>query len=135
LLPTQNTLESIKDINVMFTKINNWFKANLLSLSSEKKNSFVHFLTKNGSNIDIVVGYEDKQIPNATGIKFLGIMTDDTLMWKTPRKIITPKLSSACYAVRAIKPFVSQEILKIMYHSYFHSVMKYGIILWGNYTE
>jgi len=40
--------------------------------------------------------------------------------------MITPKLSSACYAVRAIKLFVSQDILKMMYHSYFHSVMKRG---------
>jgi hypothetical protein len=42
--------------------------------------------------------------------------------------MITPKLISACYAVRAIIPFVSQDILKMMYHSYFHSVMKYGRI-------
>jgi len=67
--------------------------------------------------------------------KFLGIMIDDTLMCKTHSKMITPKLSSACYAIRAIKPFVSQDILKMMYHSYFHSVMKYGIILWVNCTQ
>jgi hypothetical protein len=30
-----------------------------------------------------------------------------------------------------MKPTVSQDILKMMYHSYFHSVTKYGIILWG----
>jgi hypothetical protein len=101
--------ESIKDINVMFTKINNCFKANLLSLSFEKKYSFVHFLTKNGSNIDIIIGYEDKQIPNTIDIKFLGIMIDDKLMLKT-RKIITPKLSSASYAVRA---------MKLLYHRIF----------------
>jgi hypothetical protein len=48
--------------------------------------------------------------------------------------MITSKLSSACYAVRAIIPFVSQDILKMMYHPYFHSVMKYGSMLWGNST-
>jgi len=30
-----------------------------------------------------------------------------------------------------MKPSISQDILKMMYHSYFHSVTKYGIFLWG----
>jgi hypothetical protein len=33
--------------------------------------------------------------------------------------------------VRAMKPSVPHDILKMMYHSYFHSVVKYGIILLG----
>ena len=66
----------------MFTKINKQFKANLLSLSFEE-NSFMPFLTKNSSNIDINIGCEDKQVPNTTYIKFLRIMIDDTLTWKT----------------------------------------------------
>ena len=48
--------ESIKDIKVMFTKINNWFKANLLSLNFETT-SFMPFLIKNSSNIDINIGW------------------------------------------------------------------------------
>jgi alpha-N-acetylglucosamine transferase len=72
----------IKYINVMFTKINNWFKASLLSLSFETP-SFMPFLIKNNSNIDTNTGCEDKQIPNTTYIKFLGLVTDNTLTWKT----------------------------------------------------
>jgi hypothetical protein len=82
----------IKDINVMFTKINNWFKANLLSLSFEKY-SFMPFLIKNISNIDINNGCEDEQISNTTYIKFLGIMIDHTLTQKTQIEMITSKLS------------------------------------------
>ena len=42
------------------------------------------------------------------------------------------KLSSACYAIRAVKSLMTQESLRIIYFSYFHSVMTYGIIFWGN---
>jgi len=49
--------------------------------------------------------------------------------------MITTRLSSVCYAVRAIKPFESQDILNMMYTSYFLFIMKYGIILWGNSTN
>jgi hypothetical protein len=87
--------EFIKDINVMFTKINNWLKANLLSLTSENP-SFMPFLIKNNSNIDINIGCEDKHIPNTTYIKFLEIMIDITLTWKTQTEMIIQKLSSAC---------------------------------------
>jgi hypothetical protein len=34
--------------------------------------------------------------------------------------------------IRSIKPFMSRNTLKIIYYSYFHSVMTYGLIYWGN---
>jgi hypothetical protein len=51
----------VKDVNVMFTKINNLFKANLLSLSFGKPSS-LPFLIKNSSNIDINISCEDKYL-------------------------------------------------------------------------
>ena len=42
------------------------------------------------------------------------------------------KLSRACYANRAIKPYTSQESLGVIYFSYFHSITSYGIIFWRN---
>jgi hypothetical protein len=49
-----------------------------------------------------------------TNIKFLGIIVDNTLTWKSHVKMITPKLSVACFVLRAIKPFVSQDTLKLL---------------------
>jgi len=43
-----------------------------------------------------------------------------------------PKLSKACYVLRCIRPFMSLGALKSVYHSYFHSLLSYGIIFWGN---
>jgi hypothetical protein len=42
------------------------------------------------------------------------------------------KLGSACYAIKAVKPYMSQETLRTIYFSYVHSVRTYGIIFWGN---
>jgi len=61
-------------------------------------------------------------------------MTDDTRMWETHSKMITPKLSSACHVVRAFKPFVSQDILKVTYHSSFRYEIWYYSI-WELHTE
>ena len=43
-----------------------------------------------------------------------------------------PKLSVACFAATIIKPFVTQDNLKMVYHSYFHSIINYRIIYWEN---
>jgi hypothetical protein len=37
----------------------------------------------------------------------------------------------ACSVVRSIKLFVMQETLKMVYHSYFHSIINYEINFWG----
>jgi hypothetical protein len=34
--------------------------------------------------------------------------------------------------IRNIKPLLSLNTLKNIYHSYFNSVMTYGLIYWGN---
>jgi len=37
-----------------------------------------------------------------------------------------------CFVVGSIEPFVKQDLLKMVYHSLFHSIMNYGKIFWGN---
>jgi hypothetical protein len=41
-------------------------------------------------------------------------------------------LSGACYAVRSLVHFSNTTIPKSIYCAYFHSVIKYGILFWGN---
>jgi len=43
--------------------------------------------------------------------------------------MIIPKLSVACFVVRAIKRFVTQDTLKVVYHTYVHSLINYVIIV------
>jgi hypothetical protein len=43
-----------------------------------------------------------------------------------------PKLSSACYIMRSIKPYMPINTMKTIYYSYFNIVMSYGLFLWGN---
>jgi hypothetical protein len=56
----------------------------------------------------------------------------NTFSCKNHTDAIVPKLSSACFAVRTVKPFLSQESLRMVYCSYFHSIMTYGLVFWGN---
>jgi hypothetical protein len=105
--------------------------ANLLSLNFDKTN-IIHFTSKSKPKIDINITYRNTQINTFNNNKFLGIFINDTLFWKTHIEYIIPKLSTACYAIRIMKPYMSQNILRMIYFSYFHSVMNYGLLFWGN---
>jgi hypothetical protein len=76
--------------------------------------------------------YKNKEMTNTSNTKFLGPTLDNTFSWKNHIDTIVPKLSSACSTVRAVKPFLSQESLWMVYFSYFHSKMAYRLIFWGN---
>ena len=45
------------------------------------------------------------------------------------------QLCSACFAIRAVKLYVSQQMLKMIYYSYFHSIMSCGIMFWGHFAS
>jgi hypothetical protein len=84
------------------------------------------------SLIDLHVMYKNQEIANTSNTTFIGLTLDNTFSWKNHIDIIVPKLSSACFAVRAGKPFLSQESLRIVYFSYFHSIITHGLVSGGN---
>jgi len=65
---------------------------------------------------------------------FLGIVLDKTLSWQIHIDKICAKLKSSCYILRTLNPILSVSNLKMIYFSYIHSVITYGIIFWGNST-
>ena len=120
-----------KRVNKIIQDINEWFNTNLLSLNVDKTH-FIQFVTNNSSSTDLNIMHENKKKTKVYNTKFLGLMLDSTLSWKTHINIILPKLSLASLALRVVKPFLSQDSLKMVYYSYFHSIMTYGLIFWGN---
>jgi hypothetical protein len=120
-------------LNDVFKILNTWFNSNLLSLNLYKT-EYIIFSAKRHHDPDhgISIAYENNNIADSSHTKFLGIHITDTLSWKKHIDQLIPKLSSACYAIRVLKPYVKLETLLMVYYAYFHSVMCYGIMFWGN---
>jgi hypothetical protein len=59
----------------------------------------LHFKIKNNNNIDINTDHIYKPISKVQHIKFLGLMSDDTLSWKSHTDHLVSKLISACIAI------------------------------------
>jgi len=71
-------------------------------------------------------------IKETKNTNFFGFDTDSSLSWKNHINQMKFKLSRACYAIRYVKHFMSQDTLRKIYFSYFHSILLCGIIFWGN---
>jgi hypothetical protein len=130
IITNPNTTNFEKSVNKIIHDTNEWFNTNL-SLNLGKMH-FIQSVTKNSSSNDLNIMHENRKIPNIYNTKFLGLMLGNTLSWKTHIDTILPKLSSASFALRVVKPFLSQDSLTMVYYSYFHSVMTYRLIFWGN---
>jgi len=102
----------------------------LLFLNFDKTH-FIQFNNASKCTSVTEIKYEDEQRNIANETIFLGLYINN-LSWKTHIDSIKNNLSSACYVMRLVKPFVTAYTLKVIYYSYFHFIMTYGLILWGN---
>jgi hypothetical protein len=90
------------------------------------------FITINLPCSALRVGYKENYIEEMTNTKFLRLKIVNHLNWKNHIELVIPKLSGACYAVRSTIHISDITTLKSIYFAYFHSIVEYGIIVWGN---
>jgi hypothetical protein len=55
--------------------------------------------------------------------------------WKAHIDQLIPKLSGACYAARSLLHISNTDKLNSISFAYFHMLIKYGIIFWGNSSD
>jgi hypothetical protein len=57
------------------------------------------------------------------------------LSWQEHINKVIRKLNSACFVIRFYKSILTIDDLKIVYFTYVHSIITYGIAFWGNATN
>lgn len=114
---------------------NIYFKNNYLSLNFEKKNHYIHCMTRNSPSTDMKIGLNEKLIPNVLFTKFLGLTVYSTLSWRVHIDHLTTKLSTACFVIRSVKPLMPHMTLLLIYHSPLFLVMSYRIKFGGNFCH
>jgi len=107
------------------------FAANNLDLILDKK-KIIKFTTKNSAHSILHLGYKEKYMEQTVNTKFIVLQIDNHINWKNHIEEMIPKLSEACYAVRSMVHISNINTLKSIFYAYFHCIIKYGIIFWGN---
>jgi len=105
------------------------FRGNSLSLNVDKT-YFLQFRLQNSYEVNIIC--DNKLIKETKNNKFLGLDIDSSLSWRNHIDQMMIKLNRVCYAIMYVKHFMTHDTLRIIYFSYFHFVLSYGIIFWGN---
>lgn len=107
--------EEIEDI---LQKINKWCSDNGLVLNTNKTNVI---------RINPIISTNPVE-----SVKFLGLLFDPTLNWKSHIEFLCKKLNQICFQLRQLKNKISTESLLLIYYANFFSRMSYGIIAWGS---
>jgi len=114
--------------------VNNWFKLNQLILNYNKTH-YLQFNKKNSWDYDLKLNYQGNYVKSSSNTKFLGLIIDDSLMWKADIDQMMSKLNTACFVIRTIQAIMSQETLRMVYFAYIYSIMSYGILFWVNQSH
>jgi hypothetical protein len=131
IVKSPNSRDFQTNMVTAFNGVNKWFKVNLLSINVDKTH-YIQFETKSKHTVYINIACNDNLITCVPKIKFLGLYIHDSLNWSYHIEYIIPELSSACYVMRSIKPFVSPSTLKTVHYTYFNAIISYGLPFWGN---
>lgn len=135
LFKNKNAVDLQADIDLNLKVLSNWFDCNRLIINTDKTVIMNFHTVQNINHFTAVMKLNNSLITSVKDTKFLGIWVQDSLKWSTHILNLTISLNRSSYAIRILSSSTSLNIVKIAYFAYFHSILKYGIIFWGNSPE
>ena len=120
-------------MNWELRRVRKWLEANKLALNIEKTNYVIcHFPVKKINEI-IIIEFRHKHISRSDSVKFLGVLLDETLSWRTHLVELSRKLDRSAGIFYKLGHFVALETLKSVYYALFtlfcHMVLLSGLLL------
>ena len=120
-------------MNRELKKVKKCLDANQLALNTDKTNFVIFHSPQKKIAEQIIIKLMKKKIQQKIlAVKFLGVLLDSNLRWKSHISIELSKTLSRIIGIFCkIRHFVPLEILKALYFSLFHSFVSYGIAVWS----
>ncbi|XP_065662820.1 uncharacterized protein LOC136085441 [Hydra vulgaris] len=122
------------DMNIELIKANNWFRANKLSLNSEKTKYILFHKKTQEENLplklpDLILN--DNLIKKQASIRFLGVLVDEKLSWLPQIRYIHSKISNVIGMYR-VRSYINKQSLKLIYFGLIHCFISYANISWAS---
>ena len=127
----RNDIQNI--LNAELDKIGSWLECNKLILNVNKTKLMVFHNRQFNLDSRLVpkLRIGGVEIERIYEFKFLGIWINEYLTWGTHIKYLKPKISRIIGVIQKIKSYVPVKCLKFIYLALIHSILNYGILLWG----
>jgi hypothetical protein len=131
IIPNSDPAIMDQDAKVVLQTTQRWFNSNRMLLNYNKT-KFMQFLPNVSHQPMGIIEINTCKINYTNSFKFLGVISESSFTWNEHIDYINLKLNSLSYMVHSLRPALELETLKLLYFSYVHSVLNYGIMFWGN---
>ena len=111
------------------SNVNEWFKANKLTLNVDKS---VHMVFGKKNNIETKIRLGNTQLPRVEVVKFLGMWVDEDLNWNEHISKLKMRIRRNLNLLQTGSNLLDPHTKKILYYAQIYSHLSYGLIIWGN---
>ena len=120
--------------------LKDWFRANKLTLNIDKTVAMIFDPKRMNNNTKRInsnynawkISIDDTIIPVVHNTKFLGLWIDDNLTWDTHFKKLETRIKTKICMLQRGKNMLTVHAKKILYFAQIHSLLTYGLVIWGN---
>ena len=132
-LSAKNLKNLFMKMNDEIDKINEWLAANKLSLNITKTNYVFFCSTSMEDDLPLklpVIRIDGKEIKRVRFTKFLGVLLDENLTWKTQVSALETKISKQIGIIGHARKYLDDTPMKMLYYSFVQPYLIYGNIVW-----
>ena len=120
-------------VNNELKKVETWMLANKLKLNVRKTNYMLVHRRQVSTNMSISM--DGCQLERKDEVKYLGVLIDHKLCWKSHINYVKSKLSKCLWAICRIRSFANLDTLKLIYYSLAYPHLQYCVSSWGGASQ
>ena len=125
--PTDNMQQALQnDVN----EIMRWLERNCMALNVTKTNYVVFGPQRFYCNVEIVV--KDRVIERADSVRYLGLVIDSDLKWKSHISHVRRKVVPYCFALRRIRRCIPESAAWAIYYAFIYPHFLYMCSVFGS---
>ena len=117
-------------VNRDLRSLQTWLKANKISLNTAKTEFLIFRHYRKNLPFIPFLKIGGKKIFQSSYIKYLGVLLDSYLNWKSHTTLLSAKLARANGIISKLRHYVSTKTLINIYFALFNSHLQYGCQLW-----
>ena len=118
-------------INYDLRNIAEWLRANRIALNTDKTRTVLFRAPRKHLTRKMNFRISGQRIKVKTCAKYLGIIIDEFLNWKSHFNVLRTKLGRSIGLVSKIRYFASVNLLRTIYFAIFDSCLHYRCQVWG----
>jgi len=122
-------------LSLVMKQLEIWFLINDLILSTTKTVAMSFHLSHSSPPFKPCILLRNKEIDYVSEVKFLGMCITEHLCWQAHVCSLCHRLNKSFFIIQSVKTILRSHVLWNIYFAYFHSSLRYGIILWEGTKE